>query len=466
MAADTELPLRWELRPAGAFAAFEQDGLRICLRPRGRGEIVPYADITHLDVSRSGLWLASTQTTMLIMRTQFRAGRGPEAFANALRWRLAEQPDGARQLAAMLEVAERARNPRPRRSTPIIAAICVAIFGLEFRDPMTIEVGAFIPALVQAGELWRIVTANFLHALSLVPMHLLINVLCLLAFGLLVERPLGAVRTFLVMAAGGLGAMLGSAIAGYEEVIGASGLVAGLAGSVLSLELYHGAHLPAWWRLPRRLFIAVLVLQLGLDLVLPFVAAGAHLGGFAAGFLVTKPLGASALGRKPVGFGLQWAAAGVAIVLLLSFASAGRLLVRDSGALASHGLRLLTLPDVRPLLLNDLAWRMVTESELEPDAVRVAIELAERAVEKTEREDPDVLDTLAETLFVSGDGTGAVDVIDEAILLTGGEEYFREQRRRFTGERERDDRPAPPSLPWSLRQQLRERFESPPGLSI
>ena len=466
MDADYELPLRWELRPVGAFAEFEPEGLRICLRPRGRGEVIPYADMTHVDVSRSGLWLASKRTTMLIVRTQFRAARGPETLANALRWRLAEEPGGARQLAAMLDVAERARHPWPRRSVPLVAAICVAVFGLEFRDPMTVEVGAFAPALVQAGELWRIATANFLHALSVVPLHLAINVLCLLAFGLLVERPLGAVRTFLVMAASGLGAMLGSAVAGYDEVVGASGIVAGLAGSVLSLELAHGNRLPAWWRLPRRLFIAVLILQVGLDLVLPFVAAGAHLGGFAAGFLVTPLLAAGALDRKPVGFGMQWAAAGVVIALLLSFVSAGRLLAREGEALASHGLRLLTLSDVEPLRLNDLAWRMVTESELEPDAVRVAIELAERAVERTERDDPDVLDTLAEVLFVSGDESRAVDVIDEAILLTGGEEYFREQRRRVTGVRGRDDRPAPPSLPWSFRRQLRERFETAPGLEI
>ena len=77
-----------------------------------------------------------------------------------------------------------------------------------------------------------------------------------------------------------------------------------------------------------------------------------------------------------------------------------------------------------------------------------------------------MLDTLAEVLFVSGDESRAVDVIDEAIVLTGGEEYFREQRLRFTGARGKDDRPAPPSLPWSFRRQLRERFETAPGLEI
>ena len=54
-------------------------------------------------------------------------------------------------------------------------------------------------------------------------------------------------------------------------------------------------------------------------------------------------------------------------------------------------------------------------------------------------------------LFVAGDISGALAVIDEAIDVSRGERYFEEQRRRFTGERSAEDRPAPPGLPWYLR---------------
>ena len=41
----------------------------------------------------------------------------------------------------------------------------------------------------------------------------------------------------------------------------------------------------------------------------------------------------------------------------------------------------------------------------------------------------------------------AVAVIDEAIAIWPAEPYFREQRRRFLGERSADDRPDPPPPP-------------------
>ena len=82
--------------------------------------------------------------------------------------------------------------------------------------------------------------------------------------------------------------------------------------------------------------------------------------------------------------------------------------------------------------------------------------------------DPVILDTLAEVLFTAGDRSGAIQVIDEALVLTAGERYFREQRRRFTGDRAADDRPAPPTLPWSMRKQFIERFSRSfdPGVAI
>jgi hypothetical protein len=90
--------------------------------------------------------------------------------------------------------------------------------------------------------------------------------------------------------------------------------------------------------------------------------------------------------------------------------------------------------------------------------VQVAAALAERAVAETGRRDPNLLDTLAEVLFVSGDVAGAVMVIDEAIELSGGERYFVEQRRRFVGERDPDDRPEPPTAPFGERGR-----RDPPG---
>ena len=81
----------------------------------------------------------------------------------------------------------------------------------------------------------------------------------------------------------------------------------------------------------------------------------------------------------------------------------------------------------------------------------MAVLLALRAASGSDWSDPNVLDTLAEALFASGDVGGALDVIDQAVFLSYGHRYFVEQRRRFTGERDPDDRPAPPEEGWFRR---------------
>ena len=68
---------------------------------------------------------------------------------------------------------------------------------------------------------------------------------------------------------------------------------------------------------------------------------------------------------------------------------------------------------------------------------------------------PHLLDTLAESLFQRGDVEASIYAIDAAIALVPDEPYFREQRRRFTGERAIDDRPPEPGGP------LPTRFDTP-----
>ena len=463
-----EVEPRWELHPAGCFLSLVPGGLRLGLRRRGlETSLIPFSDLTHVEATSWGVWIAQRQTTLVIRRSHFVREQDPDEFVQALRWRLSEEPGGASQLAGMHEVAQRALNPRPRRATPLLVALCLGVFALQFSDPFTMQATLFVPDLVSAGEWWRIATANLLHGLALIPLHLIINMLCLLAFGLMVERPLGAIRTFLVMAGGGLGAMAGSAIAGYNEVLGASGIVAGLVGGALWLEFNEPERLPAWWRIPRRLFVGVILLQVVVDLALPFIAAGAHLGGFVGGYAVMPFAARGALERKPPNREQRYLAAALAALVLASLVSAAQLVRRDPQALASHGRHLMTMQDVSWYALNELAWRMVTESAPDRGELIVATQLAERAVAKTQRQDPNVLDTLAEVLFVAGDDQGAVSVIDEAILLAGSEVYFREQRRRFTGERAADDRPDPPTT-W-VRPEAESDDVFPlqdPGISI
>ena len=468
-----DVPASFPLRSRGAALQLGREGLCRVLRGGDRAVgFVPYREIVHFDATRLGLWLATRDSSRVLRRSRFRDVEAPEAAARVLGARIAQLPGGLEQLARIQAVDRLARAPARRLAARAVAVLCVLTFGLQLLDPFVDRVGAYVPGLVWQGELWRVVTANFLHGALLLPLHLGLNLLCILGFGSLVERPLGPARTLLIMAASAVGAMAGCHVAGYREVIGASGIALGLAGAVLYLELRWSERLPAQWRLPRRLFVTVLVRQGAVDASLPVVAQAAHLGGFAAGFVAAHLVATSALPggveRGAAGFAIKLAVVSVVAAMVLAGASAAALLMRDAGALERHAERLLGVRESLPLRFNEAAWRMVTESQPGPKGLALAVELAERAVAETERLDPDILDTLSEALFAAGDRPAALAVIDEAIAITGGESYYVEQRRRFTGERAPDDRPSPPAIPWQYRPRpgLFEPVMEEPGIPI
>ncbi len=410
------------------------------------GEVfTPYEEVTDLAVGPRLLVLGTRRGVFHLPRTAFADPAAPEALAVALRRRLALLPDGAERLARMDALRARARRPRRIGAAFALPLLCAALFAAEVRlGPRLSYAGSFVAALVEAGERYRIVTSQLLHAgLG----HLVLNGLGLLALGALLERCLGSARLVFVLGASALGAGAASLAADYDFALGASGIVWGLMGGLLWLELRHGADLPATWRLPRRLFLVLVGVELAISVALPVVAAAAHLGGLLAGLAATAAVGRYALAGKPAGTPLLAVDAVLAAVLLGSLFVLGRVVAEGSPAYARTGSRLLRAGSVAPHLLNDFAWLVATEGNPRPEDLAVALELARRAVRATDRLDPNVLDTLAEVYFAAGEVDAAVETIDEAIALAPEEPYFREQRRRFLGERPPEDRPEPPRGP-------------------
>jgi len=442
-------------------------GIRIPLGLGGRRpREIPYADITHQVAASRGFWLGTRRGIHMIRRRRFLASDGPEVLDRALVRRLGRQPNGLTQLGRITEIDRLAQGPHSLLATKLLVLVCVAVYVLQLSDPFVTEVGALATAFVREGQLWRLATANLLHAPIGLHLHIVMNMLALLGLALIVERPLGSLRTLVVIGASALGSMGASYVVRYEEVVGASGIVMGLAGAALCLELNFPERLPVWWRLPRTLFLCVLVVEGVLGFVIPVVAGAAHLGGFVGGYLATRPMARSALFGQPAGPWVRRMAWSVGLAGLLALMAAVPLVLRSPSALERYGADLLHMPEAETWSCNDLAWRMATETDASFEQLEVALALAERAVAQSDHADPDLLDTLAEVLFMRGDLEGALEAIDAAIYLTRGERYFVEQRRRFTGDRPADDRPAPPLLPWSFRDEGEGEFFGEPGITI
>jgi membrane associated rhomboid family serine protease len=434
-------PMIFPLRSGRGSISLHASGFRHPGGAFAREAFTAYADLTHWISGSRALRFGTRQGLFVIPRNWFPDPDQADAFQRALFEHVARETNGAVHLARMADVDAFAREGSSRWASRGIALACLAVYALElWLGPAVHHAGFFSSLLAVRGEPWRLLTANLLHA-DLV--HLSVNTIGLLVLGGLVERSLGTGRTIWIAGLSALGATLAGVVAGYEALVGASGIVAGFAAAILLLEFRFPERLPVQWRIPRRLFVMALLADAMLPLAVPFVAGAAHFGGFLAGGAATAIVAAPGLRREPVAPALRVAIALVAAVAVASLLSASRLL-GGGRAWESHAERLLDLEETSPLILNDAAWLIATGRAPTRKALVDARELARRAVDATDRLDPNLLDTLAEVEFQSGHADEAVDVIDEAIRLAPEEPYFREQKRRFAGERAADDRPAPP----------------------
>ena len=403
-----------------------------------------YRDITHLASSSRSVWIGTRRSVYVIGRRSFVDPNGPEHLVRALLEQIARQPGGSAQLARMAEIEETARDVRPLRATWGLLFACAAVYAAQLLGGDNVfTIGYFAGALAADGDWWRIVTGNLLHANAA---HLILNLLGLLAIGSLVERALGTAATGCVMAAAGLGAMA-AAWRSRLPVVGVSGIVFGLLAALLWIEHRYADQLPAWWRVPRRSLYGATALS-ALISFLPFVALGAHVGGFVAGGLAAAMIAPRGLGIRPGARGLRVLAGASAAVATIAIGAAGFELLRDGEFATRFAARLARLPGVSADELNNHAWNIAVDEKSSPALLEAALALAERAADETNHAEPYILDTLAEVNFQLGHRAAAVAAIDEAIQRDPDEDYYREQKRRFLGERDPKDRPelAPPHV--------------------
>jgi membrane associated rhomboid family serine protease len=147
-----------------------------------------------------------------------------------------------------------------------------------FSGKLLYRCGAEHPFGIQDhGEIWRFVTAMFIHA-GLV--HFLFNTYVLLQLGRLCEHYFDRRRTFVIFFLSGAVGCVGSFLAGKFSV-GASGAILGLAGAILAKARWSGGGID-------RMIFSQLLRWVILIVVLGFVLSGvidwvAHLVGLVVG---------------------------------------------------------------------------------------------------------------------------------------------------------------------------------------
>lgn len=148
-------------------------------------------------------------------------------------------------------------------------------------DPnVLITFGAKVDQLIAAGQIWRLVTSNFIHIGFF---HLAFNMYALWAIGPAAEELLGRWGYFGLYILSGIGGTFASFLFTQALSAGASAAIFGLLGALLIFSWRR----PQLWRsgLGMNLLVVVLV-NLFLGFIIPQIDNFAHLGGLVSGIAV------------------------------------------------------------------------------------------------------------------------------------------------------------------------------------
>ncbi len=205
--------------------------------------------------------------------------------------------------------------PHARFTTLMILVVNFALYIADYLNPSAglKRYGESLPWPYMHGELYRLVTAGFLHGGIL---HILMNSWVLFDLGAEVEQLYGTSRLIVFYFVTTVTGFLASSMLGHYPSLGSSAGIFGLIGAMLAFGFTDKSALGAAVKsLYTRWVIYALVLSF-----IPGVDIYAHLGGLAGGFvlgmIVSTPR-ARLMWKEP----MIRAAAGICLALtLLSFA--------------------------------------------------------------------------------------------------------------------------------------------------
>jgi len=190
--------------------------------------------------------------------------------------------------------------------TPFIMALCVAMFivclwmdGIGALNGVSGETmlllgGSYKPLIADYYQVWRLVSAIFLHWSLL---HLVVNMYSLFILGTQVETFMGKVKFLVIYLISGICGCLLSCVVGDNVLsAGASGAIFGLMGCLLYFGYYYRNYLGS------SLLTQILPI-IAINLIIGFLPGSnidnfAHIGGLVGGFFATMAVGVPNKGKK------------------------------------------------------------------------------------------------------------------------------------------------------------------------
>lgn len=184
-------------------------------------------------------------------------------------------------------------KPKKIVVTNVLIAINVIAFFVTFiltQGNFTVgnmlDLGALNYYYVRSGEVWRLISAGFLHGGL---MHLLFNMYTLYVIGTQIENFIGKKKYLIIyffsMICAGL---MSCAISSQTVSVGASGAIFGLLGSLVYFGFYYRLYLGS---ILKNQIIPLIILNLAMGFMMNGIDNAAHIGGLIAGLFIAMGLG-------------------------------------------------------------------------------------------------------------------------------------------------------------------------------
>jgi len=175
----------------------------------------------------------------------------------------------------------------------ILFFVMYAVSGANLTNGIVLQFGGLFAPYVKSGEVWRLITAGFLHGGIF---HLLFNMYALYLIGTQIENFVGKGKFLIIYFYSMICASLMSCIMNpYSISVGASGAIFGLLGSLVYFGYYYRLYLSS---VLKNQIIPVIILNLLLGFMMTGIDNAAHIGGLIGGILIAMALNVSKTSDK------------------------------------------------------------------------------------------------------------------------------------------------------------------------